>query len=572
MKIYMNNSHIIQSNTNYNTSIFDVQSVSTPPDWFNQLHDNAPQNAQDVGYGSLDTYCELSVPPKGGAESEPQFTQDLHQLQQFIQKKISVLDARKGAKGFIFYPNVARKRIQKIFSVSSPITHREFSDNEINEYFRHARKERYLLQKIAKAVCIDHKRLTYCQAIAYDAEKGISLFWNNDSERASYRGFQTCGFSGCPICQAKIAQSNEHEINQARAVCKERGYDYLMFTPTTRHKKHNTFAEVLDYRAKVFECFRNCKPYRKLKKLGYIGDINALETPYSDVNGWHIHNHVVMFFDKSIQEQAEFIERKLISAWLSACEKVIKKHNLNPHDLMPDPEFINVTFNKKEIDDNLGEYLVKQGADQRIVEFKNGSQIKIKTKSFTDNEKWGMGKEMTRGNSKVSKKGDSLTPFDMLRTIAQNPDDYSDKYALLFREYVDGIKGKSLLRWSPKLRQKLFGDDYQEQTDQEKAQAMDENSEKIADLSVEQVKAIQHTNSESDFLSLVERNHIIGDIDTKAVLDNLVGLYRSEIDVKPIFKMNMIDNWVNGQLVQEPILYKPLAPCEIEPDLAVMQF
>ena len=110
---------------NHNSTLFqnvqynDIQYSNnelTPPNWFTELHANAPQITQDVGYGSLDTYCELSVPPLRGAESEPQFTQDLRQLQQFIQKKVSVLDARKGATGFVFYPNVARKRIQKILN------------------------------------------------------------------------------------------------------------------------------------------------------------------------------------------------------------------------------------------------------------------------------------------------------------------------------------------------------------------------------------------------------------------------------------------------------------------------
>lgn len=583
----MNNLNNSYSNTSYNHTqdihFENINSNLTPPIWFNDLHRQADlvpcpghfglQSGADGQIGSLDTYCELSVPPHRGAESEPEFIHDLQQLQQFIKKKTSVLDARKGASGFIFYPNIARKRIKKIFSVSSPIAHQAFSftDDEKQEYFRHSRKEKYLLQKIAKAICIDHKRLTYCGSTVIDVEKGASVFWDNSNEKSYYAGHQTCEFAGCPICQAKKANADEQEIRQAMQTAKAKGWDYLMFTPTTRHKKHNTLAEIMDYRSKVFECFRNCKPYRKLKRLGYVGDIIALETPHSDANGWHAHNHNIMLFDKNIQDNQEFIQNKLISAWLSACEKVIKKYNLNPHDLMPEPEFINVTFNKKEIDDNIADYLVKQGADQRIIEFKNGSQMKIKSKSFIENPRWGAPKEMTRGNSKRSK-GSSLTPFDMLRAIAQDPENYDDKYPLLFREWVNAIKGKALLRWSPKLREKIFGDDYKEQREQAKADTVAENHDKVMDLTAEQDKAIQHHNSESDFLSLVERNHMIGDIDTKAILSELVGLYRVEIDQKPIFKMNMIDNWINGQLVQEPILYREPAPCEIDPSLKILTF
>lgn len=81
-----------------------------------------------------------------------------------------------------------------------------------------------------------------------------------------------------------------------------------MFTPTTRHKLHNTLDEIFDYRSKVFEFFAT-GAIPQPKKLGYIGDIIAVETPFNDDNGWHVHNHNVMIFDKPIQDQAEFIEK-----------------------------------------------------------------------------------------------------------------------------------------------------------------------------------------------------------------------------------------------------------------------
>ena len=138
---------------------------------------------------------------------------------------------------------------------------------------------------------------------------------------------------------------------------------------------------------------------------------------------------------------------------------------------MPERDFIDLTFNKGQIDDTLGEYMTKQGVDTTFIQFKDNSEIRIRGKEFMDNPKWGVGKELTRGNSKRSR-GESVTPNDMLRLIAGEIDNEDDtqfnKYAFLYREFVTAMTGRSMLRWTPKLRQRLFGDDYEEQSDQEK--------------------------------------------------------------------------------------------------------
>ena len=108
----------------------------------------------------------------------------------------------------------------------------------------------------------------------------------------------------------------------------------------------------------------------------------------------------------------------------------------------------------------------------------------------------------------------------MLRLIAGEIDNEDDtqfnKYAFLYREFVTAMTGRSMLRWTPKLRQRLFGDDYEEQSDQEKADYLDENSEQILSLSTEQEKAIRKFNSESHFLRLIEKIMILAVLIQKA--------------------------------------------------------
>ena len=273
---------------NHNSTIFqDVQyndiqysnNELTPPNWFTELHANAPQTAQDVGYGSLDSYCEVSVPPHAlawdrGAETSNNYL-EINHLRNFINKRTNIVNVRKGIDKFQFKPSLAKKSLQKTFSYSSPIRSINFDESDKAEISRHIRNERYTLLKVSKALLVDNQRRSYCQSIAFDGEKGIGVYYSQANNKANYGGYQSCGSPTCPHCGNKIALANESEIKRAIEVCKEQGYDYSLFTNTIRHKRHHTLAELLDFYSKIFEVFRNSKPYRKMKRLGYLGDIKA---------------------------------------------------------------------------------------------------------------------------------------------------------------------------------------------------------------------------------------------------------------------------------------------------------
>ena len=82
-------------------------------------------------------------------------------------------------------------------------------------------------------------------------------------------------------------------------------------------------------------------------------------------------------------------------------------------------------------------------------------------------------------------------------------------------------------------------------------------------LSIEEERAIRKLNSEAYFLRLVEINHEVGGVDVKAILENLVGLYREKFGLNN-FSMNRIDEFIRGQVTQIPILKRAVAPCELQ--------
>ena len=559
----------------HNTTNNVVQSVLTPPDWFTELHSHAPQTAGDVGYGSLEMYCEFPVPPhaiawdKGcgnsstlGVSQSPQAIGErafsdsqIYQAKDILdknirKKKVSVLEARKGAKGFVFDSAIARGKIKKIIATQSP-QFTQINQDEKTDYSNTARRERYLLQKVVQAIYPDHKRLANCNNSPVDVETGVSLVWDDENKKANMTGRQTCGHGfGCPCCGAKIANDNGEELEKAFIECNQRGYTSAMFTATVRHKLSHTLAESLNYLKEIEKIWRNSKPIRNLvKKFGRIGDIQALEITYSFVNGWHPHLHILFIFSGEIDVN-KFTDT-CVSAWLKASNTVIERDNLAKMDRSVSADCLKVTIGNA-LQKKLKDYLVKNGAEKTTFIFDNGTNIKVsksdptKQKTLKDGKKgWTASKEMTQGNRKKGR-GDSMTPQDFLRNIVAGIDEVDImKYAHLYREFVEATHGHSMLKWSPKLREKIFGAEVEEKTDEEKASDKFENQgiEFLAKLTKNEYKTLNKNNLIPWLLETVERSHIVGDISWREQLTKITTYqHENRVDIFDFGQWRQYDN------------------------------
>lgn len=569
---------------NHNSTIFqDVQyndiqysnNELTPPTWFTELHANAPQTEQDGFFGSLETYCEFPVPPRATArdkglgnssmfgfphspqangESAFDFT-PIYQAQDIVKKeiqkkKVSILEARKGAKGFVFDSKIARQSIKRIINSKSP----QFTPIELDEktvYANTARHERYLLQKVAQAVVPDHKRLANCNNAPVDSETGVSIVWDEENKKANLTGRQTCGHGfGCPCCGAKIANDNGEELERAFIECNQRGYTSAMFTATVRHKLSHTLAESLYYLKEIEKIWRNSKPIRNLvKRFGRVGDIQALEITYSFVNGWHPHLHILFIFSGEIDVN-KFTDT-CVSAWLKASNAVIERDNLLKMERAVSADCLKVTIGNA-LQKKLKDYLVKNGAEKTTFIFENGTNIKVSksdpmtAKPLKNGKKgWTAYKEMTQGNRKKGR-GDSMTPQDFLRNIVTGINEADImKYAYLYREYVEATHGHSMLKWSPKLREKIFGAEVEEKTDEEKASDKPENQEIefLAKLTKLEYKTLNKNNLIPWLLETVERSHTVGDISWREQLTKITTYqHENRVDIFDFGQWRQYDN------------------------------
>lgn len=132
-----------------------------------------------------------------------------------------------------------------------------------------------------------------------------------------------------------------------------------------------------------------------MKDLGYSGRVTATECTWWNVNGWHPHYHILMFFDHEINAQG--LQTFLALEWQTACVK----------------------------------------AGMKAPSLENGVDVQKGDKAQEYVAKWGLEEEMTKGHVKKGKEG-GLTPFDLLRQSVDNP-----HYSHLFRQFADAFKENS---------------------------------------------------------------------------------------------------------------------------------
>ena len=158
---------------------------------------------------------------------------------------------------------------------------------------------------------------------------------------------------------------------------------------------------------------------------------------------------------------------------------------------------------------------------------------------------WTASKEMTQGNRKKGR-GDSMTPQDFLRNIVTGINEADImKYAYLYREYVEATHGHSMLKWSPKLREKIFGAEVEEKTDEEKASDKPENQEIefLAKLTKLEYKTLNKNNLIPWLLETVERSHTVGDISWREQLTKITTYqHENRVDIFDFGQWRQYDN------------------------------
>lgn len=333
--------------------------------------------------------------------------------------------------------------------------------------------ERFLLQEIACSILSERTkykkegveyskyvwRVNNCLKLRVDASKPVTVRYNEFRQKAHYDNLQRCArVWTCPFCALKISEERRKEIKTAMDNARAKGWFVYLFTFTNRHHCGDDLETLLGGQKKALVNFWQKSSVKKMiKNLGYIGRITATEVTWSEVNGWHPHYHMLVFFDHEINPQG--LQSFLSYEWQKSCGRVGLK--------LPSLE----RGVKVDKGDKADEYV----------------------------SKWGLEHEMTKGHIKKGRQ-DGLTPFDLLRQCENQ-----QEYKALFRQYAICFQDINQLRWSKGLKA-LLG--VTERTDEELAQETEKESIQIKEVATQIWRLVVRYKIRFEYLQAVELDYL----------------------------------------------------------------
>jgi len=274
-------------------------------------------------------------------------------------------------------------------------------------------------------------------------------------------GIVTCGSVwACPVCAAKIRAHRADEIARGLSrLIDEMGGGALLVTLTLPHTAGDRLARTLALVSEGWQAVASGRPWRRERDdYGVLGQIRALEITHG-AHGWHPHLHLIVALDRpaTVRMAAE-----LAAAWQTRWDAWLLRQGWRASatgvgvDVRP----------------------VRGAAEiaQYVAKVQEGSKLAPTSAAS----------ELARGDLKATRAAGSRTPFAILADFgsAGTADDLD-----LWHEYERATQGRSAIRWSPGLRDRLLPDDDDEMTDDDIA-AAEQDGESVARLDRELYRAL----------------------------------------------------------------------------------
>lgn len=142
--------------------------------------------------------------------------------------------------------------------------------------------------------------------------------------KAGFGGLHTCGSLWvCPVCSAKITVRRAEELEQVLDWNARRGGSTALATFTVRHHRGHSLDEL--WNIAIRKGWRSMTENRAWKEgrryLGIDHYIRATEVTHGE-NGWHVHLHVLLLFDRPVSEEmVRAFQASLYDLWSSALER-----------------------------------------------------------------------------------------------------------------------------------------------------------------------------------------------------------------------------------------------------------
>lgn len=294
-------------------------------------------------------------------------------------------------------------------------------------------------------------------------DQNILVLHAPGSQSAHYGNLQVCGNVWlCPVCAGKISERRREEMTTA---LESSGLFKALGTYTVRHQLGDSCADLtlalVDARARL-------KAHRRWKQLvtryAIAGHIYNFEPLHNEVNGWHLHFHEILLFERELtSDELADLESAIKKLWGWALEQ-------NSRDASWEHG-----FDLRAGDKYVQDYLAKYGR-------------------LPQQTGWTIEHELAKSVSKRSSKH-GRTPIELLMLYGAG-----DKQAgALWLEFARAFKGAHQLQWSRGLKKRLG---IVEKTDEEIALEEREPADILAELTIDQWRAVLAADARAELLNV----------------------------------------------------------------------
>ena len=358
------------------------------------------------------------------------------------------------------------------------------------------RRSAYALKKTS-AKLLPAERVSYCLNQRINADRGVGVRYNKTTGKAGYDNLQLCGSVWvCPCCSARILAKRGNEVEKGVETWTQAGGSVFMLTLTHSHKRTDNLVLKMKLLQKALSRFFGDRSMKAIfNQFGKVGQIKALETTYSESNGFHPHHHILMFSKMSPDQflgdtvSVTFDENKDVEYVTPHREKkLIKDGRIDDIKQVSFEYFIKSYWVK-----------ICRAVGLGIPSLKRGVTIQDAGSVKTYLTKFKTAQELTNAQAKRGK-NDSRNQWEILAD-AHTGCAWSGK---LWQTYAKAFKTQRQLFWSRGLKEMLLIAEIADDEIKELAELKDDEIISVIELGVEDWGYIRKKNWESSLLDIVE--------------------------------------------------------------------
>lgn len=338
------------------------------------------------------------------------------------------------------------------------------------------RIERYANLATARDI-LPGSRTAQCLHSVKQGANCVPVKYSKKSGRAHFKNLQICGSVWrCAVCAAKISEHRRASLTRATANFKSRtGGQVLLATRTFPHSSSDTVAHLMEGLKKAEKLFKSGRQWTAIvAQFGIAGTVRNVEITFG-IHGAHPHIHELLFVTGSFDADAlAALQEALYLKWAGACHSAglgtpTRAHGVDVRD-----------------GNKAAAYLLKMGKDDQP----------------ENKREWTNADELTKSHMKKGK-GQSLSPFDLLRIARQATGKVASLARRYFREYAEAFHGKRQLVISPKLKAYF---EEEEKTDEEAAKDLDADASVLVSLTLAGWKEVLRHKVRGQLLEVAASN------------------------------------------------------------------